>query len=425
MAGNTSSSALPILKEHYSEDNLISMMVADRPFLGMIEKKEDCDGRYMYAPIHVGAGMARSPSYSVARAHAASSGDAYVDFQVPLIMDHGFASISQQLRLMADKKGPGAFLDALKDQPDKQVEAWMDGLSVRIYGSKSGAMGRISSDTTIASSTLKLATALDVFNFQIGMQLTLAAAESSGNERALGSGAHGLYVVGIDELAGTLTIGTTPVIGGTACNITDLTDGIPTAQTGDYIFLRGERNATRAGLKDWLPSTVASDDNFYNVNRSRARSRLAGSYRDGTTGQSVSSLIEYNAAFLGMMGATPDFCMMTPIKMAEFSIELGAKATNVSMQSTQANIGYSGIKVMGPGGKPIVCVGDRHCPADSMFLLTLDSWYLGSVGKIVHIMDADGQTWTRSTDAADLLIQFESFGNLVCRDPRANMRVGL
>lgn len=417
--GNNSTNYDAILKEYYSEDEIENALFEDHKLLGMIPKKEDAEGRHYVYPVVIGAGQGRSADFATAQKMASLSGDGVVDFMVPLVENFAVANVSSKLMSQAKRKGPGAFLEAVSEIANNQRSSLGNDLSIAIYRGSDGARGKIGSTTTIASSTVVLATAADILNFEVGQQLDLASALTTGSTRAYGSNSHGLYVTSINPDAGSFTVGIAPSLNATACNISDAADGIPTAAVGDFIYPTGDRNVRFSGIFDWLPQTVASNDSFMNVNRSGYKTRLAGTWVEGRGGQSIASVLEGGMARVAQFGGKTTHIFMNYLKFAQLSTELGAKTQMVDVDSTKAGIGYTGIKVMGTKG-PAIVLGDLHCPADKIYLLDIDTWDLLSVGKAARIWDDDGNTWLRMASASGLEIRFYSYCALACKNPRSN-----
>lgn len=422
--GNNSTSANALLKEFYSDEMVENMLFKEHVLFGLVSKKEDVDGKYFDYPIVVGAGMGRSATFANAQAMAALTGEVTVNFQVPLVENFEVANIANKLIMQAPKKDAGSFLDMVSLIANDQLENLGNDLAIGLYRSQAGDRGRIGASTTLASSKLTLANPRDIYNFEVGMALDLAQAQVTGGTRAYGSGNHGLYIVAIDYASGSFTVGTTPSPNGTACNITDATDGCPTAGLADYIYVSGDRNLKMPGLADWFPQTVASNDSFMNVNRSMNRVRLAGQFYDGSSGQSIASTLETAMAMVASVGGKTTHFLMDHMKFAQLSLELGAKTQLVDVKSTNADVGYTGIRIAGQKGTA-VCLGDLHCPSDRIYGLNMDSLELMSMGKAAHVWDEDGQVWLRSATQAGMEIRFYSYAALRCSNPRSNIAIGV
>jgi hypothetical protein len=419
--GNDSTTANNALKEYYNDDNVEVSLFEDHTFLGVVPKQEDCTGKYFVEDVVIGAGQALGPDFTVDQSHAALSGEVIQQFQVTLVSNHVVANIDADL-IERTGNDRGAFMNMVTQIADDQLSNFMNEVAISLYRTSDASRGQIDASTTLASSTLVLTNVKDALNFEVGMQLDVAAAQSSGNVRAYGTGQHGLYVSGIDYDLGTLTTGILPQAGATACNITDATNGIPTAAAGDFIYRRGSRNKYMNGLGDWLPQTVASNDSFNHVNRSINRVRLAGHFIDRTSGTNICSTLEDAGAIVSQQGGKLTHFFMDHLRFANLSKELGAKAVLVDAMSTNAKVGYTGIKVAMGKGSAIV-LPDTHCPPDRIYGVNMAKWKLRSIGKICHIWQRDGMVWLRSSSSAGQEIRMYSIGNMSTSSPRDNIAI--
>jgi hypothetical protein len=72
--------------------------------------------------------------------------------------------------------------------------------------------------------------------------------------------------------------------------------------------------------------------------------------------------------------------------------------------------------VNGPRG-PIKVIPDQNCPSDRVFGVQMNTWKLGSVGKAVRVINTDGLTMLRVTDADSVQVRYGFYGNLACKAP--------
>lgn len=417
--GNTTTSQDSIIKDLYSDDALENEIFKDSPFLAMIPKFEKSVGRQFIHPVVYGAGQGRSRTFSNALTMSGLTGENSVDFNVTLVQDFAVAGLTTQL-VEETKSDAGAFIDAVSLVADDQLQNMSNNLSLGVFGTADGNRGQIASTCSVSGSSLTLTNPKDVLKFEVGMQLDLAAAQTSGNVRAYGSGGHGLYVVAVDYAGCTITVGTTPVPGGTPCAINDATNGIPTAATGDYVYVTGDRNLSIAGFQSWIPyGGVTSGDSFFGVNRSANAVRLAGNYLNGTGG-TLEEVLEQAAANVNEVGGSLSHFIMPFKKFADLSKSLGSKAQLVDVKVGQ--IGFKGIEVAGPRGS-IVCMPDRSCPSTMIAGVNIKDWQLNSVGKAVHLWDLDGKVWLRSPSQDGMELRLYSLAQLVCKRPVSQINI--
>jgi hypothetical protein len=421
--GNNSTSQDGLLKERYPQDKLEIILLTEAPTLGIIPKNEKLTGREIDIALVVGAGQGRSATFTTAQTHASRVGEIPIQFKIPFVENHEVANISAKL-IKQTKNNDGAFMDAASLIVDNQIENFDGDIALSIFKSSAGDRAQVGSigNGLTTNSRITLLNTKDIINFEVGMQLDAAAAQSTGGLRAYGSNGHGLYVIAVDYDAGTFDVGTTPSPTGTAVAATDAADGIPALAANDFLYCSGDRNLKMNGFADWLPVSLASNDSFFGVNRNINRVRLAGHYLDARGLGSKQSILEVAAARVGLHGGRLTHFVVNPLWFQDLSIELGTRRVDTMVKSTNASVGYVGIEVMTLKG-PVAVLPDPHCPSDSVYGINKDSWMLGSVDPIVHVWEDDDQKWLRATSDAGMEIRLYSYGNLICKNPRNNIRV--
>ena len=113
---------------------------------------------------------------------------------------------------------------------------------------------------------------------------------------------------------------------------------------------------------------------------------------------------------------------MNPVRFGALVRSLGAdRATHDSVKATTRAIYKSAGRT--PHGR-IDVVTDSGCHVDESLYLTLNTWKLGSVGKLVHVIDDDELMMRRGT-GDDWAIDVKSRANLGCKNPGLNGRASL
>jgi hypothetical protein len=117
--------------------------------------------------------------------------------------------------------------------------------------------------------------------------------------------------------------------------------------------------------------------------------------------------------------------VFNPVRFGALVRSLGADRANrmTSIKGDDARVSYSSVKVATPHGDVDV-VSDSGCHVDESLYLTLKTWKLGSVGKLVHVIDDDELMIRRGT-GDDWAIDVKSRANLGCKNPGLNGRASL
>jgi len=391
------------LKELYDGQVVENLVYADNPFLAMVPKFTEFGGKYLPVPIITGVSQGRSATFSNALGNQAP-----VQIQSFLLTrktDYSIATIDNQT-LLASKTDKMAFIEGSKVVIDGAIRAITLNLAAQIFRSGSGSRGQISS---ITSGVITLVNVADVVQFEVNMTLQANATDGGASPRAaLG------YVTAVDRQAGTVTVSAT-ALGGSA--------GTPTGWTAnDFLLVQGDNNNTISGLSAWLPTTApSSTDNFYGVNRSADRIRLAGVYYNGAS-QSLEEALIDASMLTAREGGKPDHVIMPFASFGALEKSLGAKIQYVGVKGP-AEIAFRGIEVNG-ANTTIKVFPDRSSQVAKGWMLQMNTWRLDSLNEAPHIVRyLDGLEMLRvyNQDAAELRCAY--YANLECRAPGWNCNV--
>lgn len=422
-SGNNQTTIDALLKFYYDDGALVNETYFDNPLWAMMTKRQavaNVTGRSFIHPVVYATSQGRRVNFAAAQAAGQLTGELSVDFTVPRFNNYHDASVSTET-VLSTRDDRGAFTRAVTLITDDALRNLGLDQAIAMYGDGSGVRGNISSGTTIAGSVITLAVADNASYFEVGMELDLATSATA-TVKAYGSAGHGLYVIKVDRIAGTLTVGTTPnPATASACNIDDATNGIPTAAQGDFIFVRGDQGAKMTGLGGWLPyGGVASNDSFLGVNRSIDAVRLAGNWLDGSQLSVEDAMIQAatNVKKQSSLGVTHFF--MGYSKFAQLLKSQSAKV--VIEEQVNPDVSFEGVELLTSSGR-VAVIPDRNCPPDRMFGLNLSTWEYIHLGDPIQIFNYDGNTWLRQPSDDGMEIRFFSLGNLVCRQPAANIVV--
>lgn len=132
------------------------------------------------------------------------------------------------------------------------------------------------------------------------------------------------------------------------------------------------------------------------------------------------------AALVAREGGQPDMAFMSFASWASLEKSLGSKVQYVDVKHDEADIAFAGIRIHAPYG-PITVIPDRNCPAQTAYLLQMDTWKFRSLGKAPHILTygMEGLEALRVGSADALEIRIGYYGNLICNAPGFNCVVTL
>jgi hypothetical protein len=400
--------ATPILKELYDGVIVEDEVYEENPWLTMVPKKTNFGGKYYPFPVQYAANGGRSASFTIAQGNQAPA--QFAEFLLTRKKDYEVATLDNET-MMAASSDKESFVEAAKTVIDSAIRKITLSLASGLFRSGTGTLGQVSTTTAISTGIITLQDPNAVTQFEINDVLQYASTDGGTPIAALG------YVIARDVIGGTITVSATG-IGGAA--------GTPTSwTTSGYLLAYGDSNAKISGLQAWLTvSAPSTSDNFYGVNRSVDRWRLAGGYYDGS-GYSISEALVQAANIAGREGEAPKMGITNFSTYAALTNELGGKVqyAKLSGEGELANIGFEGIKLIGPRGTMTI-IPDRNCPSFTTFLASPSKWELKSLGEAPMILRYDdGDTMLRVTtaDAAELRVGY--YANLLCRRPSANVQV--
>ena len=400
------------LKELYSKDKVEKLVYSNYPLLASLPKQTDFVGKQYVIPVYHGNPQGRSATFTRAQASGLRDNSKTVDFNLTRVRDYGVVTIDAET-MEATSNDKGAFLKARETEIDGIISSLSTSLATQIVRGGWGDIGRVGS---FATTTITLASVSDVVNFEVGQELVVAAANNTGNIRAVGSSTNGLYITGINRDTGVLTFG---------FNVTDATNGIPTIANSDYIFARGDRDEAASpamlrmvGLDAWCPVTAPTSTLFLGVDRTRDVTRLGGLRRDVTALPIEEALLD-GAAYASREGAKPDSYFMNPMRYVDLVKALGSKVQYVDVQASE-NVGFRGITIQGPMGA-IKVLADPTIPTDRCYGLTTSSWELKSLGDLIRPLNSDGLEMLRMSTRDGYEVRYGYYANLACHAPGKNI----
>jgi len=371
----------------------------DNPLLALMPKATDFYGEDAKAPLKYAPNAGRSSTFSTAQSNSTNVKN--VAYRYARKSDYAVARITNEL-ILASKNNSGAFVSALKQEIDSAQLNVSNSAAQAVYGNGSGCIGQISSATTLASPTIKLANPEDIVFFEVDYRIKLSVANGGGSVK---SGV--LTVIAVDRELGWITVDQ------------NISAGVATAALGDFISIEGDYDKKMSGLAAWLPSVApTSGDNFFGVDRSLDVTRLAG-FRGDLSALPIEEALIQGGMKIGRDGGKVDHVFMSFQKYADLTKSLGSKVQYVDVMAKDAGIGFQGVKVN--LGKSIATViPDRNCPDSKMFMLQLDSWKVHSLEGMPMILDMDGLKMLRvsNDDAAEIRVGY--YAQIACNWPGAN-----
>ncbi len=390
-----------LLKEHYDGQSVKNLSYQNRPFLALLQKKENIVGKMH--PLPVIYGDVENRSATIASALAGTTGVVNEQFAMTMVKNYGAAFIDRQLLLSANGDA-GSFADAAIKPIDSMINGMSNDLSFSLFRGVSGARGQVLAEPAEAGTTvITLKSVKDISGFNLGQVITIYSAESGGSQRIYATAVLVGSISAIDRNAGTVTIAAAY-------------DSNGTIAANDYIFVSGDRGLKCAGLEAWLPITAPSSAVFFGVDRTADVVRLAGNRTVGTGMPIEEALLQAAFDVSDVGGGTPDTIIMNHKQMAKLVKSLGSKVQYVDV--AVGAVGFRALEIHGAAG-PLKVIADRHCPDARAYVLQMDTFKLLSTGPVIQMVDEDVKM-LRQGASDGYEVRGASYYNLGCEAPGFN-----
>jgi hypothetical protein len=392
-----------LLKIRYPQSKIHEMAYKNAALLGTIKKDKKFGGKKTSITVNYGRSQG-SASFAKALANVTSDDD--VAFEVTRVRDYHIMKMSSEA-IEASQDNASALAKAFDRAHKNGLMSFGRSISQAIYRNGGGARGRISSGSSVATATVTLDEPEDVVHFEVN--LVVQASANDGTSGALRNSGAEERIVKVNRTDGTIT-----------CNSAAWNTTISAIATGDYLFRSGDFGALISGLAAWLPTTAPTGgDNFFGVDRSADPTRLAGQRYTASAGQSKEDAIFDCATRLAREGGDADKCLMNPVDFGAIAKSLQGHATYEQTKSTEANVFYDSIKIATPAGK-LSLMHDPNCPKGRFYMLQSDTWTLGSLKEVPHVVQDDGKMLERQSDSDGVMWRVRMYGNVYCEAPGLN-----
>ncbi len=401
MVGVTTTTTAAILKTLWPQSRVEDLVYADHPLFAMMPKSESFYGANMVLAFRYADSQGRSTDFATAQANVGAFASAKVT--LTRVKDYQICQLDSEA-IEASENDKGALISALDTELESGFNNISRSLATALYGNGSGLLGRGATITN--TNTITLENVDDIVNFEVGMQVVAAATETG----ALRDSGDATAVLTVDRDAGSFTI---------------LVSDISSLGATDYYFVEGDAPnntgvmAKVTGVAGWIPATAPGATAFFGLDRTPDVTRLGG-LRIDCTGLNPEEAVVTVLSKQSREGGRPSHMMTNHKDFRGIEISIGSKV-EYEMASV-GNIGFTGIKVIGPKGVAVVHA-DQDCKSGRMFSLQLNTWKLYSLKKAPRIFDRDGNKLSRVYNADSWEARIGYFAQLGCVAPGYNANV--
>ena len=405
----SASTVTEALKEHYKPQRIKEMVYKNNPLLAMIPKYTKFGGENMPIPIIVTGPQRRSATFANAQGNASTS--SVKQFLLTRVKDYSFASIEHEA-IKASQSNTDAFIRYATMEIDGAIHSLKRSLAVSLYRDGNGARGQCNAEPgTSSNMVVTLKATEDVANFEVGMVLNIHSALTGGSQRSRDGSNTDFTIDAVDRDAGTLTF------------TGEAYDSSGTIAADDFIFVKGDRGAMLSGLEAWCPVSAPGATAFFGVDRTSDVTRLGGCRSDGSAKPIEEALID-GLSQAAKNGGTPSHIFVDYASYANLEKALGSKVQYDKLSASDANVGFTALKLHGPAGTVDV-VPDVNCQPNVAWALQLDTWSLNSLGEAPQILDLDGNNMLRENSADAYEVRIGFYGNCATVAPGWNCRIAL
>lgn len=402
------------LKVHYGPQKLKEISFKKRPLYAMLPKYERFGGKHLPLPLKYASTQNRSAGFGQAQRSASGSPSttdsmSLVEFQLTSVRNYGLAFVDG--KTIKEAEGDvNSFMRAVKGEFDSVLEGLADDIHQDCYTDGTGTRGAL---TAVAGAPTYSMAPEDLVKIEVGMALVFSTASATG---ALRNSGQTQVVTDIDRNAGTFTLDGT-ITGGAI---------------GDHVFVFGDRQSgaitaitqhlKMQGLGAWVPAAAPSATAFFGVDRTADVLKLAGqriAYQSN-----IRDTLRKAAIEIDRYSGDAETGFMNHTDLDELLGEMDDKVTYDVVHSADGIIGFETVRVITPVGKANV-FGDRACPVNESWLLSLDSWKLYSAGPAIGNLNLDGNTMLRQATSDSYEARFGGYMQIGCDAPGKNAHIAL
>lgn len=363
---------LPLLNRLFPK-GVAEPMFKRSPFLNSCKK----DTKFGGEGRHVNVTVAPTAGGSSDFATAVANQDATTEVRFFVTHKKEYQVFSVQGDLIARSKGDkNAVLEAVTQQADKARYAFFRALTARAWGHAGGALGVISSGSTVSSTSITLATRSNHVRFERNMRVQLSS--TNGTSGSLRDSGRQLTIDSINRATGVVTA-------------TAAWNTISGAATGDSIFRAGDFGNAMTGAQGWAPtSDPSASESFFTVDRTDYDVQRTSGIRISGGGAPKEDTLITACAEAQLAGADGDGRMvhLNPLDLSALVKELGSKRQYVDVKGREG-IGFKALQVDAPGGAVIVA-SEPDVPQGFAWLTMMDEIYLRTAGEAPMMLNEDG-----------------------------------
>lgn len=413
------------LKELYPDGLPEQIMMRNHLFLERVAKDGNAYGVDIVIPVTVTNPSGRTADISILLGTTNSPISPTVSraFRVQLASDYA-ATYIDELTMRKAANDRGAFVNARQFEIDGILRELGNSMAHALYRAGDGTIARGDGAYSVAGNVITFLNRPDTKFANIGMVLDFipnSGGAPSGAARAVAT--QRAVITAIDEDAGQVTC----AVDVTGAALTAFSTNYTSVANTDWIAPVGDYNQNYTvvnngagkihGLAAWIPLTAPSPgDNFWGVDRSIHKTRLAGNRLNDPTAPAEDSIMALGEVMKDR-GARPDIVLVSARQFTKISKRMNVKA---ELESTGGDATYGYMRFFVATSAGILPVyADSDCPEDRGYILTMRTWAIKHLG-LAEITRGDGLSSLRRPGQDAIEIRAAYYAQLVCTAPGDN-----
>ena len=374
MAAATVTTEQPLLKYLYPQKTIHELIAPRSTFAALLERKTDLGGNGLVLALRYANKAGVSADFGEAQANKGPTrSTAFTILNTKL---YSLFSVDNELihRAQGDKS---QIVNVIETEVDGAFEALRIAFDSNIWGNGGGAIGALSTTTTVSSTTITLNDPDSAINFEEGDWIQLSATDGTSGAVRTGK----LQIVAMDPDAGTLTTSAAinTILGASASSNTTF---------GDYIFRAGMFGRAIKGVSAWVPATAPGATPFFGVDRSINPSKLGGVRIAGTATLPIEEAILKALQIMYRRKAKTSHVFINDSQFLKLVLALGARRMYTDLETPFGQT-YKALQVIGPLG-PVSILPDPYLDAATGYAMQMDTWSLRSAGEFPMFLNKDG-----------------------------------
>jgi len=428
MVGSTLTGFDAYLKDNYTKDEVGLLVNEDHNFLDDLDTARRGTGRRWIVPIIDANAQGLGATVPDAQFGAEQTQGGNIQ-GAAWTVNWGDYSVHVDIGdkvMAASASDMGAFFEDKKAEIDSLYRAWGDTFSSYMLRDAGHSLG----SGTNAGGVQTLVNKADVVNFERGMTVIVSANDGTSTAHVILAGALTGYVVNTNYAAGTFTVSATS--GGAA--------GTPTNWAGTMFYFRGSQGGTGSATGDfggsaspnriilgfgaWNPAADPTSTAFEGVDRTldivrRSGIRLVAA---DVAGLGIEQRAKKLVVRMASRGKRPKNLYLHPEQWQALADSLEGRGNRPIGDGGKFN--FMAIQLATPAGM-VSIKSDRFMPIDACYALDPDAIRFASLDGFPKIVNGDGLTMLRKSNANVYEYRLATYPAYVHRLPPATGRCPL